>query len=238
MRGIRAWFLRLGNFFGRDRSAEQDFAAEMQSNLQLHIDENLRRGMSPEEARRDALMRLGGVAQTEEMVRDRRSLPWLESFTQDFRFASRMLLKNPGFTITAVLILALGIGANTAMFSVVRAVLLRPLAYSQPDRILRVATLWKKSGHQGQVSAPDFHDWHDQSSAFERMAIYANYEIPVSVGTGANATAEFPMATSIASDFFECFGVAPAIGREFTADEIKVGGAGAAIVSYGFAVRN
>jgi putative ABC transport system permease protein len=238
MRGIRAWFLRLGNFFGRGRRAEQDFAAEMQSNLQLHIDENLRRGMSAEEARRDALMRLGGVAQTEEMVRDRRSLPALESFAQDFRFATRMLLKNPGFTLTAVLILAMGIGANTAMFSVVRAVLLRPLDYSQPDRIVRVATLWKKSGHQGQVSAPDFHDWHDQSTAFERLAIYANYEMPITIGSGASATAEFPMATAIASDFFECFGIEPVVGRKFTADEIKVGGPGAAIVSYGFAVRN
>ena len=99
MRGMRAWFLRLKNFFGRSRDAEKDFAAEMQSNLQLHIDENLQRGMGMEEARRNALMRLGGVAQTEEMVRDRRSLPWLESFTQDFRFAVRMLLKNPGFTL-------------------------------------------------------------------------------------------------------------------------------------------
>ena len=149
-----------------------------------------------------------------------------------------MLLKNPGFTLTAVLILALGIGANTAMFSVVRAVLLRPLEYSQPDRIVRVATLWQKSGHQGQVSAPDFHDWHDQSTAFEHMAIYANNEMPVSVGSGANATAEFPMATAISSDFFECFGIEPVVGRKFTAEEIKVGSAGAAIVSYGFAVRN
>ena len=238
MRGIRAWLLRLGNFFGRSRNAEQDFAAEMQSNLQMHIDENLRRGMSAEEARRDALMRLGGVTQTEEIVRDRRSLPALESFAQDFRFAARMLLKNPGFTLTAVLILALGIGANTAMFSVVRAVLLRPLDYSQPDRIVNVATLWKKSGHTGQVSAPDFHSWHDQSTAFERMAIYANYEMPISVGSGTRAAAEFPMATAIASDFFECLGIEPAIGRKFTADEIKVGSAGAAIVSYGFGVRN
>ena len=72
MRGIRAWFVRLGNFFGGTRGAEQDFAAEMQSNLQIHIDENLRRGMNAEEARRDALMRLGGVAQTAEIVHDRR----------------------------------------------------------------------------------------------------------------------------------------------------------------------
>ncbi len=238
MRGMRAWFLRLRNFFSGARGADQDFAAEMQSNLQLHIDENLRRGMSAEEARRDALMRLGGVAQTEEMVRDRRSLPWMESFAQDFRFAFRMLLKNPGFTVTAVLILALGIGANTAMFSVVRAVLLRPLAYSQPDRIVWVATLWKDSGHMGQVSSPDFHDWHDQSTAFEHMAMYGNYEMPISVGTGTNATAEYPMAAAIYSDFFESLGIEPVVGRKFTADEIKIGSAGAAIVSYGFAVRH
>jgi putative ABC transport system permease protein len=238
MRKFRAWFMRLGNFFGRARSAEQDFAAEMQSNLQLHIDENLRRGMNAEEARRNALMRLGGVAQTQEIVRDRRSLPWMESFAQDFRFAARMLLKNPGFTVTAVLILALGIGANTAMFSVVRAVLLRPLAYSQPDRIVRIASLWTKSGSMGQVSAPDFHDWHDQSTAFEHMAIYANNEVPIAVGSGANASAEYRMVAAIASDFFECFGTEPAIGRKFTAEEIKVGSAGAAIISYGFAVRN
>ena len=153
MRGMRAWFLRLRNFFSRERSAEQDFAAEMQSNLQLHIDENLRRGMSAEEARRNALMRLGGVAQTEEMVRDRRSLPWMESFAQDFRFALRMLLKNPGFTVTAVLILALGIGANTAMFSVVRAVLLRPLAYSQPDRMCASHALEKIRASRTGVGA-------------------------------------------------------------------------------------
>jgi putative ABC transport system permease protein len=238
MRGMRAWFLRLRNFFSGARGAEQDFAAEMRSNLQLHTDENLRRGMNAEEARRDALMRLGGVAQTEEMVRDRRSLPWMESFAQDFRFAARMLLKNPGFTVTAVLILALGIGANTAMFSVVRAVLLRPLAYSQPDRIVRIASLWTKSGSMGQVSAPDFHDWHDQSTAFEHMAIYANNEVPIAVGSGANASAEYRMVAAIASDFFECFGTEPAIGRKFTAEEIKVGSAGAAIISYGFAVRN
>ena len=183
-------------------------------------------------------MRLGGVAQTQEIVRDRRSLPWMESFAQDFRFAARMLLKNPGFTVTAVLILALGIGANTAMFSVVRAVLLRPLAYSQPDRIVRIASLWTKSGSMGQVSAPDFHDWHDQSTAFEHMAIYANNEVPIAVGSGANASAEYRMVAAIASDFFECFGTEPAIGRKFTAEEIKVGSAGAAIISYGFAVRN
>src|SRR5882757_447282 len=238
MRNVRAWLVRLAGFFGGSDRARQDFAQEMDSHLQMHIDENLQRGMSPEEARRDALMKLGGVAQTQEMYRDRKSLPALESIVQDFRFALRMLLKNPGFTLTAVLILALGIGANTAMLSVVRAVLLRPLAYSQPDRIVRLTTLWKKSGHQGQVSAPDFHDWHDQSTAFEHMAMYADEDIPVTIGSGANATAAYVSAAAVSSEFFESFGIEPFVGRKFTSEELKVGSAGAAIVSYGFAVRN
>jgi putative ABC transport system permease protein len=238
MRGIRAWFLRLRNFFGGGRGAEQDFAAEMQSNLQLHIDENLRRGMSAEEARREALMRLGGVAQTEEMVRDRRSLPWLESFAQDLRFASRMLLKSPGFTATAVLILAFGIGANTAMFSVVQAVLLRPLAYSEPDRIVTLATFWKTSGTKGQVSAPDFHDWHDESAAFEAMSNYGGDDTSVIVGNASGATAEYVFTATIVPEFFQAFNISPISGRELTADEMKPGAAGAAIVSYGFAVRH
>ncbi|HUE43037.1 MAG TPA: ABC transporter permease [Candidatus Sulfotelmatobacter sp.] len=238
MRKLRAWFVRLAGFFGGRARAREDFAQEMESHLQMHIEENLRRGLSEDEARRNALMKLGGVAQTQEIYRDRKSLPALESFAQDFRFAGRMLVKNLGFTVTAVLILALGIGANTAMFSVVRAVLLRPLDYSQPDRIVSLASLWKSSGNKGQVSAPDFHDWHDQSNAFEHMALYANYKMPVSVGSGASATAEFPMATAISSEFFECLGIEPGIGRKFTADELKIGGPGAAIVSHGFAVRN
>src|SRR5579862_540292 len=90
----------------------------------------------------------------------------------------------------------------------------------------------------GQVSSPDFHDWHDQSTAFEHMAMYGNYEMPISVGTGTNATAEYPMAAAIYSDFFESLGIEPVVGRKFTADEIKIGSAGAAIVSYGFAVRH
>jgi len=88
----------------------------------------------------------------------------------DFKFALRSLGKNPGFTALAVIIMALGIGANTAVFSVVNAVLLRPLPYRDPGRIVTLASLWKKSGGAGQVSAPDFHDCHDQSSAFSAMA--------------------------------------------------------------------
>ena len=90
----------------------------------------------------------------------------------DLKFALRSLRKNPGFTLLAVVVMALGIGANTAVFSVVNAVLLKPLAYRDPDRIVTLSSLWRKSGEAGPVSAPDFHDWHDQSTAFDAMAYY------------------------------------------------------------------
>src|SRR5262249_7267514 len=155
------------------------------SHLALHVEENLSRGMSREEARRQALIRLGGVEMTKEIYRERRGLPVIETLFQDLRFAMRMLWTNRGFTIVEVLVMALGIGANTAVFSVVNAVLLRPLAYNDPDRIVTLSSLWLKDGHHGSVSSPDFHDWHDQSAAFEAMAYYRDWEMSVTAATSA-----------------------------------------------------
>src|SRR3954451_4217374 len=104
----------------------------------------------------------------------------------DLRYALRSLGKTPGFTILAVVVMALGIGANTAVFSVVNSVLLRPLDYRDPDRIVVVANQWKTGGApQGQVSAPDFHDWHDQTSAFAALAYYSNAETSLTAGSTA-----------------------------------------------------
>jgi putative ABC transport system permease protein len=148
----------------------------------------------------------------------------------DFLYAIRSLRKNPGFTILAILVLALGIGANTAIFSVVNAVLLRPLAYREPDRIMTVWTLWSKSGRRGQVSAPDFHDWHDQNNVFDLMAYYSADRIPVTAGSEP----ERAVASIVTPEFFQVLGVQPAAGRLFLPEEEWKGGRPATVISYSF----
>src|SRR5450432_2029236 len=149
----------------------------------------------------------------------------------DFKYAIRSLRKTPGFTLLAVLVMAMGIGANTAVFSVVNAVLLRPLAYDDPDHIVTLSSLWQRSGTHGQVSSADFHDWHDQSDAFETMAYYNGWDMSVTSGSAA----EYVHASHVTSEFFHVFRAAPVAGREFVEQEAKPGGTGAVIVSSAWA---
>lgn len=146
----------------------------------------------------------------------------------DIKYAIRSLRKNPGFTLLAVLVMALGIGANTAVFSVVNAVLLKPLAYRDPDRIVTLSNFWEKSGSVSRnVSAPDFHDWHDQSTAFEAMAYYSGGQTAVSAGPNA----EYAEVEGVTPEFFRVFQIDPLLGRLFSPEEERVGIAAAVVIS-------
>src|SRR6185295_7495910 len=134
MRSVRAWFFRVAGLLNKHRR-EREFADELESHLQLHIEDNLRSGMTPVEARRQALLKLGGIEQTKEIYRDRRGIPLVESLIQDVRYGLRVLAKSPGFTAIALLTLALGIGGTTAIFSVVYGVLIAPFPYRDSHRL-------------------------------------------------------------------------------------------------------
>ena len=228
MKRLRAWFLRFGGLFQKDRR-DREFSAEMESHLQLHIEDNQRAGMTAEEARRTALIKLGGVEQTKESYRDRRGLPFLETLLQDLRFALRLLRKNPGFTAVAILTLALGIGSTTAIFSVVYGVLLRPLPFDRSDQIVR---LWEVNANGGRMNFadPNFADLRAQNHSLQGVAEYGAGLASVSGG----AQPVRAMVASASSDFFSVIGVQPILGRGFAPEDQRFGAAPVVLVGYGY----
>jgi putative ABC transport system permease protein len=229
VRQLRGWLMRLfGLFHGARR--EREFAEELESHLAMHIEDNLRAGMSPEEARRVALVKLGGVTQVQELHREQRGLPMLETLFHDLRFGARMLFRNPGFTLIAVVTLALGIGANTAIFSAVNAVLLRALPYPEPERLVR---FWESNPGRGwldfAVSAPNFADWRKQQSVCEQLAAYQFNNLNFTGGGEPERVA----ALRVTANFFSVLGVAPAHGRNFLPEEEQPGRNHVAVLSDG-----
>lgn len=231
MRGLRAWLLRLAGTFRRQRR-EQELAQEMQSHLEIHTEENLRAGMNPEEARRHALIRLGGVEPTKEMYRERSGLPVLETLLQDLQYAARTLRRSPGFTVIAVLTLALGIGANTAIFSMVNALLLHPYNFPDLDRLVRV---WENrgidEGADARFIAPqDAADLSNGARVFDALTTYKCGDFNLSAGGNVQPV----LGCRVSANFFDVLGVHPALGRSFNPVEEQSGADQVAVVSYGF----
>jgi len=200
----------------------------MASHLQMHIEDNLRAGMSPAEAYRQALIKLGGVEQTKEIYRDRRGLPLLETLFQDLRFSFRMLRKNPGFTAVAALTLALGIGANTAIFSIVNAVVLRPLPYKDSARIVTFHTKTAMfPNFTLALTWPAFQEVRSQATLLEETAAYWATDRTL---TGVDQP-EVLRATGVSSGFFEELGGTAQQGRLLSEQDHQPGQNRVAVIS-------
>lgn len=212
------------------RSREADLQRELQTHLELEAEDQAEVGMSPEEAHYAARRALGNTTQIKEDVRLAWGFQWLETLNQDLRYGLRQLRRNPGFAAVAIITLALGIGANTAIFSVVDTVLLRPLPYKDSGRLV-VATEQFPAFRSAFVLSPDFASWRDHSKDFQWIGGFG------AAGAGANLTGgERPArvsVTHVTAGFFRKLGVQPVLGRVFTANEGKVGQNQVALISEG-----
>src|SRR5262245_38137706 len=198
----------------RKSEMERELDEELRHHIEQQAEQNVRLGMSPEEARDAARKAFGGVEQSKERSRDARGVRWLEELLQDLRYGLRMLLKNRGFTVVAMLTLGLGIGANTAIFSVVYGVMLRPLPYHEPERLVR---LWTNNANEKNTkdgtSYPNFADWRKQSKSFTDLA---NYSGDLVFLTGLDAPEQVRI-DRVAANLFPLLGVQPLLGRTFSA---------------------
>ena len=238
IRAMRAWFQRLAGLFRKQRR-DAEFSAELESHLRLHIEDNLRRGMTPEAARREALMKLGGVEQTKESYRHRRSLPFLESTYRDLCLALRTLRKSPGFTTVVVLTLALGIGANTAIFTLIDAVMLRSLPVANPGQLYRLGdnnNCCVMSGTQNDgsfvlYSYALYKELRDHAPEFSELAAFEPWISDLDVHQNGAAAQPYK-GEYVSGNYFAMFGIAPFAGRLFGPADDAPGAAPVAVMSY------
>src|SRR6202795_2639250 len=233
MKMLRAFWLRLaGTVHGETRDR---FAEELEGHLQMHTEDNVRKGMTATEARREALMKLGGIEQTKELYHDRQTLPVLEVFMQDLRYGLRMLRKNPVFTAVAVLSLALGIGANTTIFTVVNAVLLNALPVRDLPRLVQMDTVDGKTlvtqarSEKLGMSFPIFQNYAGDNKVFTDLAAF----MPIAVTWSGGAEPRQLQSELVSANYFDVLGIRPARGRVFMPDEdTKPSGNDVAVLSY------
>jgi putative ABC transport system permease protein len=215
MRRLRAWLFRLRGVFNKERR-DREFASEIETHLQLHMDDNLRCGMTPEEARRNALMKLGGVEQAKEMYRDQKGLPMIETTLQDLRFGFRMLRRSPGFSVLAILCLALGIGANAAVFSWIEGTLFRPYpAVTHQEQLLALSGTARGESRHTPISWPDLIDLQKSCTLIDSFMVSKIMGTTLSLGDRAERT----IGSIVSANYFDAIGVHPILGRGFEPGE-------------------
>ena len=209
MRHIRAALARVAGLFAGPR-ADNDIRDELQSHVDMETAENIRRGMRPSAARRQALLASGGLTIGAEAVRAQRGLPWIENIVADIRYALRALRRTPAFTIVVITTLALGIGANTAIFSVVRGVLLKPLPHRDGDRLVYLRqSLDGPGGENISFSVPEVHDFRDGAKTLGGIAEYSQFTL---ILQGTNDASRLNVGL-VTGNFFDVMGLSPVLGR-------------------------
>jgi predicted permease len=237
LRRLRALMLRVRSLFAR-RRLDVDLAEELESHLQLHIDDNIRAGMAPDKARRQAIMKLGGIEQTKERYRDRRGFRPVEQLVHDIRYAARLLRKDAGFTTVAVLSLALGIGANTAIFSLLDQVLLRPLPVHNPEELVYLYSDGPRPGSSytdepggPSFSYPLFRELQKAQTPFVGLASAQSRFVSLAFKNHAS----YGHTRFVSGNYFDLLGVRPAVGRLLTETDDRTPGAHSVVVlSYGY----
>jgi putative ABC transport system permease protein len=224
---LRAAIARLQALFRR-RKLDRELDDEILAHLELAEHDAVAAGLEPEEAREAARRNFGGIEQMKENHRDRRSVRWLSNLQRDFRYGLGSLGRDPGFAAVAIGLLALGIGANSAMFSIVDAVLLKPLPFSEPERMVRV---WESPpGGRNGTTTLTFLDWKRQTDIFEALSVEASTRAAVTTdGDAARVSGK-----EVSADYFQVFGVKPQIGRTFAAGEDQPGASPVVVLSHRF----
>src|SRR6185295_1454918 len=222
----------LGRSWLRSGRMDEDLSEELRFHLEREIEANVAAGMAPEEARRAARLSLGGMEEIKERSRDARPGTWARQAARDAAYGARLLGKAPGFAAASILIVALGVGSVTAIFSVVYGVVLRPLPYAEPDRLVAV---WARAPRlrlpRALVGAADAREWQTASRTFEAVALarpIANFNL-----TGDGAEPERLLASRVSANLFAVLGVRPALGRTFADGEDQPGRDGVVLLSHG-----
>jgi predicted permease len=231
---MREWWSKLRAVVGRDR-LDEDLRAELDAHLQMEVEARIDRGMSASDALESARRQFGNRARIEESSREAWMFIWLETLVQDVRYGLRVLRRSPGFALTAIFVIALGVGANTAAFTLLDHVLLRPLPFDEPGRLV---TLYESQPANGiprtQTSPPNFIDWRDMSSSFDSMGGY--FAILFAMNLSGQGEPMRLDTAIVNSDVFRTLGVQPEAGRVFTADDDRPGSANTIVSSHALAI--